>query len=82
MSVPTFDIFHGSLNNGAIWIESAESLDFAVQLMNECAIKRPGPYFVFNLHERKVLATTDTSKAEVANASLLSFASPSDDWML
>jgi hypothetical protein len=30
MPVPTFDIFRGSLNNGAIWIESADGLTSAV----------------------------------------------------
>jgi hypothetical protein len=82
MACPTFEISRGSLNRGTIWIESVEDLPSAVELMNECARERPGLYFVFNLHEGRALATTDTSKAQAANASLLSFASPSDDWML
>jgi hypothetical protein len=62
MFVPTFDIFHGSLNNGAIWIESADGLTSAVELMNECARKRPGAYFVFDLYHQKILASVDSSR--------------------
>jgi len=56
----TFLIFRGSLNNGALWIESADGLDSAVTLMNERARVRTGPYFVFDFQAYKVLATTDT----------------------
>jgi hypothetical protein len=61
MFVPTFDIFRGSLNNGAVWIESADGLTYALKLMKECAKSRPGRYFVFDVQSHKVLATTDTS---------------------
>src|SRR6478736_1682792 len=61
MSVPTFDIFRGSLNNGAIRIESADALSSAVKLMKECAKSRPGSYFVFDVRNHKTLASTDTS---------------------
>ena len=73
MPVPTFDIFRGSLNNGALWIESAGGLTSAVKLMNECARVRPGPYFVFDFWAYKVLATTDTSpkQKQAAKASRL-----------
>jgi len=57
----TFVIFRGSLNNGAVWIESADGLDGAVTLMNEWARTRPGPYFVLDFQAYKVVATTDTS---------------------
>jgi|SRR5690242_10289066 hypothetical protein len=58
---PTFGILRGSLNNGALWIESADGLASAVKLMNECARKHSGPYIVFDFQAYKVLATTDTS---------------------
>ena len=61
MFVPTLDIFRGSLNNGALWIKSADGLASAVNLMNECARVRPGPYFVFDFWAYKILASTDTS---------------------
>jgi hypothetical protein len=61
MSIPTFDIFRGSLNNGALWIKSADGLSSAVELMNECARVRPGRYFVLDFQASKVLATVDTS---------------------
>jgi len=48
MSVPIFDIFRGSLNNGALWIESSEGLGAAAQRMLQLSAIRPGPYFVFD----------------------------------
>jgi hypothetical protein len=48
MSVPTFDIFRGSLKNGALWVESVDGLTSAVELMKKRAKSRPGPYFVFD----------------------------------
>jgi len=61
MSVPTFDIFRGSLDIGALWIESVDGLTSAVKLMKKRAKSRPGPYFVFDFLAYKVLASTDTS---------------------
>ena len=62
MSVPTLDVFRGSLKDGAIWIESADGLPAAVELMNGCAKSRPGRYFVFDIRNQKVLATTDSNQ--------------------
>jgi hypothetical protein len=61
MPVPTFDIFRGSLNNGALWMESAEGLGAATQRMLQFSAIRPGRYFVFDVQAHKVLASTDTS---------------------
>jgi hypothetical protein len=56
MSVPTFDIFRGSLKNGALWVESVDGLTSAVELMKKRAKSRPGPYFVFDFWAYKVQA--------------------------
>ena len=61
MTYPTFDIFRGSLNNGALWMESAEGLGAATQRMLQFSAIRPGRYFVFDVQTHKVLASTDTS---------------------
>jgi len=61
MSIPTFDIFRGSLNNGALWIESVEGLSAATQRMFQLSVIQPAPYFVFDYKQHKVLASTDTS---------------------
>ena len=61
MGVPTLDIFRGSLKNGALWIESVDGLEAATQRMYQFSAYKPGPYFVFECKERKVLASIDTS---------------------
>jgi hypothetical protein len=65
MDVPTFDVFSGSLQKGAIWIKSADGFDSAVTLMNEFARKRPGAYFVFDVYHHKILASVDSSRKEL-----------------
>jgi hypothetical protein len=62
MDVPTFDVFSGSLAKGALWIRSTDGFGNAISLMNECAKKRPGAYFVFDLHHHKILASVDSSR--------------------
>ena len=59
-TVPEFDIFLGSGENDALWLESVEGLDAAVQRMHEIAAKRPGVYFVLNLRDRVIVTKTDT----------------------
>ena len=61
MDGPTFDVFSGSLIRDATWLESAEGLGAATQRMFQLSAIRPGPYFVFDCKQRKVLAATDTS---------------------
>ena len=61
MDVPTFDVFSGSLEKGALWIKSADGFDQAITLMNEFARKRPGNYFVFDVYHHKILASVDSS---------------------
>lgn len=59
-TVPEFDIFLGSCENNALWLESVGGLDAAVQRMHEIAGRRPGMYFVLNLRDRVIVAKTDT----------------------
>ena len=56
----TFDIFLGSGEHDALWLECVEGLDAATKRMNEIATKKPGMYFVLNLRDRLVVATIDT----------------------
>jgi hypothetical protein len=57
----TFDIFLGSGEHDALWLECIEGLDAATQRMNEIAAERPGRYFVLSLPDRFVIAKTDTT---------------------
>jgi hypothetical protein len=61
MDSPTFDIFGGSLKNGALWLDSIGGLGAATQRMFQFSVIRPGPYFAFDYKRHKVLASTDTS---------------------
>jgi hypothetical protein len=64
MRVPIYDIFSGSRNKDAIWLECTEGLGIAYQRMRELAAKFPGPYFVFCTRTHTVLASIDTSKVQ------------------
>ena len=62
MFVPTFDIFAGtpgSLN--VLWKEAVPGLGAASERMQQLAAEDPGPYFVFCISSRQVLAVVDTS---------------------
>ena len=41
----TFDIFVGSGEHDAVWLECVEGLEAATKRMNEIAAKKPGTYF-------------------------------------
>jgi len=56
-----FDIFSGTLDKGAFWLEAVEGLDNAKRRMEVIAIKSPGKYFVFCDFSHSVVALTDTS---------------------
>jgi len=60
---PRFDIFSGTTEKDAIWIEAVSGLANARKRMEELAAKSPGRYFVFSVSSHTVLAQTDTSKA-------------------
>lgn len=60
MDVPTYEIFYGEVDNGALWLESVTGLADAEARMKQVAVVRPGRYFVYDIHTTRVLATTDT----------------------
>jgi len=62
MSEPTFDIFSGTSEKDARWLESADGLPAARERMEHLAAVRPGAYFLYSPSSHSILATTDTSK--------------------
>ena len=59
----SFEIFAGSGDNDAMWLETVEGLANARQRMEGLAAQVPGQYFVYSIRSRAVLAKTDTTKA-------------------
>ena len=56
-----FDIFSGSSERDAIWIEVVAGLTNAKRRMDEIAAKQPGDYFIFQTDRNSVMARTRTS---------------------
>jgi hypothetical protein len=65
MDEPTFDIFMGTFDKDAEWVESVAELSIARRRMEEIAAAAPGRYFVFSQHRHVVLARMDTRKSVV-----------------
>ena len=61
MSVPRFEIFKGSSDKKAIWVESLGELSAANKRMKELADESPGAYFVFDVRARQILISLDTT---------------------
>ncbi|MGB7497808.1 MAG: hypothetical protein WBR26_07740 [Candidatus Acidiferrum sp.] len=61
-NITSYEIFSGSLDKDALWLESVEGLDAACDRMNKPAAQCPGPYCVFSISTGKVLASVDTSQ--------------------
>jgi hypothetical protein len=55
-----FDIFSGSSDRDAVWIEAVAGLDQAKQRMQQIAAKTQGAYFVFCAKTKSILDRTDT----------------------
>ena len=62
ISEPRFDIFSGSVDKDAMWIEAVDGLNAARQRMEKIASEVPGRYFVFSSYSRTILAQIDTTK--------------------
>jgi hypothetical protein len=60
--IPTYDIFSGSRDKDALWLEAVQGLGAACDRMKELAAQTKGPYFVFCTSTHKVLASVDTSQ--------------------
>jgi hypothetical protein len=57
-----YNIYSGTHQQNARWIETVEGLATAVERMHKQAIKSPGPYIIFCPRDRTILATIDTTK--------------------
>ena len=60
MKEPTFDIFYGTSDKNAVWIEAVEGLSNARARMEEIAATHPGQYFVFSATSHSILVRTET----------------------
>jgi hypothetical protein len=60
MGEPTFDIFSGTTDKDAMWMEAVEGLASARERMEEIASSAPGRYFIFAQRSRAILARIDT----------------------
>jgi len=61
MSGPNFDIFSGTPDVDALWIESVEGLSNARTRMLQIAAQKPGRYFIFSLENQAILAKIETT---------------------
>ena len=57
-----FEIFSGSLQDDAIWIETVQGLESARERLHELAAESPDRYFVFSFRASKVVASIDSRK--------------------
>jgi hypothetical protein len=61
---PHFDIFSGTIDKDARWVEAVRGLANARERMEELAKKKAGKYFVYSSLSHTVLAMTDTTELE------------------
>jgi len=60
--VPQYDIFAGRYGDPDVrWIQAVEGLGAACEQMHGIAKTKRGPYFVFDVRSRAVLASVDTT---------------------
>jgi hypothetical protein len=58
---PSFDIFSGTMDRYAMWIEAVPGLAQARERMEQIAKEKPGRYFVFSTANHTILAEIDTT---------------------
>lgn len=63
MEEPTFDIFRGTTDKDAVWLEAVPGLARARWRMEQIARAKPGQYFVFGCSGQSILARIDTRKS-------------------
>jgi DNA-binding NarL/FixJ family response regulator len=56
LKVPVFDIFAGTVDKDAVWVETVAGLSSARERMEAIAAEKPGHYFVFSRRDHSVLA--------------------------
>lgn len=59
---PLFDIFRGTTDKDAMWVEAVFDLPAARERMEQLAGNAPGPYFVFAQTSRLIIARINTLK--------------------
>jgi hypothetical protein len=59
---PTFDIFRGTPNKDAVWIEAVKGLAAARERMKQIAAEKPGKYFLFSTSSQAILARIEISE--------------------
>jgi hypothetical protein len=57
-----FDVFSGRIEREPMWLETARSVDEAIERMKDRARTKPGPYFVYCCESSKVVESIDTSE--------------------
>jgi hypothetical protein len=62
MSVPVYDVFSGTCEYDAVWLETAPTLDTACEHMKRFAATSPGPYFVICYDTGVVVAQLNTMR--------------------
>jgi len=58
---PIFEIFSGTMDRYAMWIQSVAGLAQARERMEQIAAEKPGKYFVFSTANHTILAEIDTT---------------------
>ena len=64
MRIAEYDIFSGSTDKDAVWLDAVEGLGAAYDRMKVYARRSPGPYFVFCQKTHAVLAHVNTTISE------------------
>ncbi len=62
MDEGSFDIFAGSPEKSALWVEVVEGFSRAQQRMDQIAVERPGVYFLLKLLFCMVLCCSEISR--------------------
>jgi hypothetical protein len=62
MLEPTFDIFSGTPDKDALWLEAVSGLERARLRMHRIAAEKPGRYFLFRTQSQSVVASIDSTK--------------------
>ena len=60
MKISQYDIFSGTVDRDAIWLEAVDGLGAAIAKMKEYDKQNPGQYFVFCSKTHTVMASAHT----------------------
>jgi hypothetical protein len=65
---PKLDIFSGQPKKNAIWIETVVGMAEAVARMEQLAVEKPGPYFLYSSSSNSVVMQIERHPAPKPNA--------------